>query len=207
MQFTKALPVIAILAVLFLVASSVKGRAPEKENQVALTPTADTYLGVRNHDDRPEADIQVTCPHGDHWSLSLYDGGLPYQDRTQADANAAKDRKDWTYKYTVHRYTIDYGTDLGSWLGFRSSRATATQASDTGLDCGLRLSPVRLVWGVLAPDILWSPNQVGIGASVYAPAQTVAPFWQHVGLGLGYMADYHGGGGSWMPYASLSTRF
>lgn len=175
------------------------GRAPDKGSQVALKPTDDTYLGVRSHDDRPEGTIQVSTPAGDTWSLSLYAGGVPYQERGQESSKSG-----WSYKYTVHRYPIDFDHDFGAWAGFRVGK---TDTSDTnGLDMGIRYSPVRFVYGVVSPDLLVSPRQIGVGASAYLPAQTVNHHFQHFGVGVGYMADYHGGSG-WMPYLSLSTRF
>ena len=93
--------------------------------------------------------------------------------------------------------------DIGAYAG---SRVYNDSGDENGLDVGVRYSPVRFAYGIIAPDLLFSPRQAGIGVSFYAPTQTVAPFYQHLGIGLGYFADYHGGSG-WTPYLSLSTRF
>jgi hypothetical protein len=180
-----------------LVYTGSKGRAPDKGSQTALKPTDETYLGVRSHDDRPEGTIEITGPSGDPWSMSLYAGGVPYQERGQISGKPG-----WTYKYTIHRYPIDYDADLGAWAG---ARVGGTDG-ESGLDIGLRFSPVRFLYGSLAPDLLVSPKQAGLGVSLYPPAQTVGYKWQHFGLGLGYVADYDGGHG-WIPYLALSTRF
>ena len=190
-----ALVVVGIFGALVYVGSN--GRAPEKKNQTALKPTEDTYLGIRSHDDHPEGTIEVTAPSGDTWGLSLYAGGVPFQDKGQAVG-----KNDWTYKYTVHRYPVDYDTDIGAWAGARLQ----PKNDESGLDIGFRYSPVRFAYGILAPDILVSPRQAGLGVSAYPPAQSVSHNWQHVGVGLGYVADYDGGHG-WIPYLSLSTRF
>lgn len=208
MEFLKGLPVIGIILALVLIAYSSKSAGPEKKDQVPLKVTANTYSGIEYDDDKSEADVELTSPHGDKWALSVYDGSMLYEGKLQAAANqAAADRGEgkWTYKYIVHRRPIDFNIDLGAWAGFRSS-GVAGRSGEAGFDIGLRLSPVRLGWGMLAPDFLLSPHQAGIGASLYAPTRTVSPFWQHIGIGLGYCVDFDGGSG-WVPYAAISTRF
>jgi hypothetical protein len=187
--------VVGVFAALIYVGSH--GRAPDKGTQVALKPTDDTYLGMRSHDDRPEGTVEVVAPSGDSWALSLYSGGVPYQERGQIAG-----KPDWSYKYTVHRYPVDLDHDFGAWGGFR----VVPTESESGFDVGLRYSPARFVYGTLSPDLLVSPRQAGVGVSVYPPAQSVGYQLQHFGLGLAYMADYRGGDG-WVPYFALSTRF
>lgn len=189
-----AVVVVGIFASLVYVGAH--GRAPDKKNQTALKPTDNTYIGIRNYDDHPEGTVEITAPSGDSWGLSLYAGGLPYQAKGQDGTSK------WTYKYTVHRYPVDYDTDLGAWAGARLQ----PKEHESGFDIGLRYSPVRLCYGILAPDVLASPRQAGLGVSAYPPAQSVGHNWQHVGVGLGYVVDYSGGHG-WIPYFSLSTRF
>lgn len=192
----------AFVGVLFWVGGS---RAPDKGTQTALKPTDNTYLGIRNHDDKPESTLELTSPAGEHWGLSLYAGGVPYQEREQAEANGKSDKPGWSYKWTVHRYPIDYDTDLGAWAGFRVS--DSGKGDHNGVfDVGLRYSPVRFAYGVIAPDLLLSPRQAGVGVSFYPPAQSVSYNLQHLGVGVAYMADFDGGTG-WCPYLSLSTRF
>lgn len=185
-----------VAAFAILVYAGGKGRTPEKADQVALKPTNETFLGIRDHDDMPQSTIEIEDPHGESFVLSLYADGVPYQPKGQPGNG-------WKYKYTVHRVPIDYDLDLGGWAGLR----VGPNAQDThGLDMGIRYSPVRFAYGVISPDLLVSPRQIGLGVSAYPPSQTVNYRWQHLGLGLAYMADYRGGSG-WMPYASLSTRF
>lgn len=208
----------------------VKPRLPEKNEQTALPPTSATYIGSRYHDDKPEADLTVWSPHGERWDCSIYADGLLYEPKTQGtlaggprreggpegsgggqddgDAAASVDEGDggdrhWRYELKVHRYTDDWATDVGAWGGFRVD----PEAGAGGLDIGVRYSPVRFLDGVLAPDVLVSPNQAGIGASVYMPTHTITGTWRHLGLGLGYTASFDGGGAGWVPYVALSTRF
>ncbi len=173
------------------------GRAPDKGTQVALKVTKNNPVSLRNGDDKPDGVLEVHSPTGSTWAVSVYDGSLLYQERAQQDA-----KDGWTYNYTVNRYFIDYKTDLGAWAGLRASNDTG---GETGIDFGLRYSPVRYVEGIISPDLLVSTHQAGLGISFYAPAQTVPPFLQQIGIGVGYCADYHGGS-SWGPYISLSSH-
>lgn len=196
MDLLKGLPVILIAGILIYVAISAGQQPPDKGTQTALKPTETTLSGVRSHDNKPEADLQIThVPSGDRWGLSLYAGGLPYQEREQAGDDK------WTYTYTRHRYISDLDIDLGAWAGFRGNRDPSTPA----LDIGIRYSPVRLAWGYISPDLLISPNAGGIGASLYI---TDAPgIWRNLGVGVAWMADFHDSSSGFMPYVSLSTRF
>jgi hypothetical protein len=201
MSYRPATPILVIAAFAALVYfTAARRRAPDKGTQVPLEVTSHTWSGTRTHDDKPESSLEVVAPSGDKFTLSLYDGGLLYQERAQADANQGKEG--WAYKWIVHRYAVDYDTDAGAWAGFRVKGSGET----SGLDVGLRYSPVRFLYGVVAPDILVSPEQAGVGVSVYPFSQSVPSFFQHTGAGLGYLADYDGGSG-WVPYLSLSTRF
>ena len=200
-----SIPVIVLAIFASLIYFGHGSRSPDKGTQVALVPTATTWDGVRSNDDKPEGTLAFKSPSGDAFALSLYAGGVPYQEREQFDANSDASKPHWSYTWTVHRYPIDYGLDLGAWAGFRLERGESEDRS-TAFDIGLRLSPVRFGYGIVSPDLLVSPNQAGVGVSIYPLAQSVRQDWQRLGVGIGYVADYHGGSG-WCPYLSLSTRF
>ena len=230
MDTLKIIPFLALVVILIYVFSTIKGKIPDKKDQVPVPITQTTYTGVRSNDDKPQAELELVSPHGDHRAFSIYADGVLWQDldqsipRTREDAgihlgtpfsepestppiDSDKDGGKWQVSYIIHRYPIDYTTDLGCWIGFRNGVHNGSNGSTSPwLDCGLRLSPCRIGWGTIAPDLLASPNQAGVGISFYLPPQTVSSFWQHIGVGLAYCADYHGGSG-WMPYCSLSTRF
>lgn len=192
---TPLLVITAFAAILYFTAA--RNRAPDKGTQVPLKSSS-TWDGTRTHDDRPDSTLEVIAPTGDRFNLSIYDNGL-YQEREQAESN--KD-DGWKYKWVKHRYLTDYDIDVGSWVGFKVEGNGET----SGIDVGVRYSPVRFAYGVIAPDILISPEQAGVGVSIYPVTQTVSPFFQHTGLGISYLADYDGGSG-WVPYLSISTRF
>lgn len=204
---------VAVFGGFLLLAGMAKGRMPYKENEVPLEPTSSTYVGSRYYDNRPDASLSVWSPAGDRWDCSLYPDGLLYEPKGQGTApgkpgeaqgaGEAQGVKPWRYELVVHRYPFDWTTDLGAWAGFH----TDTESQSGELDIGLRYSPIRLAYGVIAPDILVSPNQAGIGGSLYMPAQSTHGVWNSLGVGLGYAVEFDGGGDGWLPYLSLSTRF
>lgn len=209
MSYKPIIPILVLSTFGILLYLGGKNNTPNKGTQVPLVPTENTWVGTRHHDDKPESDLKITSPNGDSWGLSLYAGGVPYQERSQADANKSgnEEKPGWSYKWTVHRYPVDYDTDLGAWAGFRvASGSGDNPEGETGLDIGLRYSPVRFAYGIIAPDLLISPRQAGIGVSAYPPTKTVRYPFNKLGVGLGYLADYDGGSG-WTPYLSLSSRF
>lgn len=199
---------VALFGGFLFLASLAKGKMPHKEDETALEPTSSTYLGSRYYDNRPEASLSVWSPSGDRWDCTIYPDGLLYEPKDQGTATGepsgeAEGSKPWRYELKVHRYPFDWSTDLGAWGGFY----TDPDEKSGKLDIGLRYSPVRLAYGVVAPDILVSPNQAGFGGSLYLPAQTGHGVWKHLGVGLGYTVEFDSGGGGWLPYVSLSTRF
>jgi hypothetical protein len=201
------LPIIVLVVFGALIYLGSNNVSSNKGTQEKLKPTDETWTGTRVHDNKPESDLDIISPNGEHFKLSLYAGGVPYQERSQAESNKQDNERRWKYSWEIHRYPIDFETDLGAWAGFRVSTETIDRSkSETGFDIGLRYSPTRLMYGVISPDLLISPRQAGIGVSVYLPAQTVSYPFNKLGIGIGYLADYNGGSG-WTPYASFSTRF
>lgn len=199
-------PIIPIGLVILVVSFfyfSVGKRAPDIGDRATTPIDETTWTGIRAKGDKPDATITVQTSDGLTWTFYRYPGGLQYEDKPQL----ARQSREQVVQYTIHRYPIDWHTDLGLWVGFRVRETTTDNPKgDVGLDAGLRISPVRLAWGTIAPDVLISPRQIGVGCSVYPLAQSVPPFYQKFGVGLAYLADYRGGSG-WSPYLSLSTTF
>jgi hypothetical protein len=78
-------------------------------------------------------------------------------------------------------YMIDPGLDLGCFGGIAYTK------SDDPFQVGIRVSPVRLLYGTLAPDVLLTKSYIGLGASVYGPKRYLPYGWmRHIGLGAYY---------------------
>ncbi len=98
-------------------------------------------------------------------------------------------------------YLLDPSFDLGTWAGY------CTQEFDgERTDIGLRYSPIRLLYGTVAPDIIAGEESVGFGFSVFPPARLVGNRWRHLGIGAWYAAPYDGGDPGLVFGLSFSTH-
>lgn len=198
MEALKALPIILVLGIFVMAVYHGKKPLPNKGDQVALPVTERTFYGMEVNDDTSKADIKVThLPSGNTWGISLYDDGV-FQDPKQSTNSSFK------YEYTVHYKPLEIGVDLGWWGGIQAS--SGEEESKRAVDMGIRFSPARLIYGVLAPDLLIGTQNAGIGCSAYLPTGVGKGIWKKIGIGGAWMGGYHGGGG-WMPYASITTTF
>lgn len=85
-------------------------------------------------------------------------------------------------EWTSYRYLLDLSPDVGTWAGvYRGSRVSRLQY-------GLRLSPGRLLYRVVSPDLVVGEESAGLGFSLYTPA--LGPFWSHTGIGAWYVYPY-----------------
>lgn len=105
------------------------------------------------------------------------------------------------------RYTVEQRAQLALWDqrfeigGFAGGR-------EDGFTAGVRISPVRLLYGCVAPDFVVANRWAGAGISLYAPETLVAPRWTRVGVGAWYGYPYVGTRDSagWTIGVSISTR-
>jgi len=152
---------------------------------------------AQTSDGKDKADVYTeftSRKSGERLGIGLYDGGRVMRIRDE-------DAPLW--EYTSNRYTALWDAsywDVGAWVGARP-------AADPPADIGIRLSPVRTLYGVLSPDLLIGSRSSGVGASAYVPPGWIPRSWDRFGLGVGYLVDYGGDGSGWSPYLSLSTRF
>lgn len=85
-------------------------------------------------------------------------------------------------------FLLDSGFDFGAWAGYSSNKF-----DDERIDVGLRISPVRLLYGTIAPDLVAGTECVGLGVSLFPPPRLVGQHWRHLGIGAWYCAPYDGG--------------
>lgn len=134
-------------------------------------------------------------------SFVLY-GGRLYED--------SKDTSDLRATFTPDYYFVDIdpdgGLDLGTWAAYRKGSTEDT----SGFQTGIRYSPVRLGWGIVAPDLVVSADVVGGGFSFYPPPQFVGGWWRHIGLGAWYTVPFGDDTGldssEWSYGLSFTTR-
>lgn len=126
---------------------------------------------------------------------------LQYQGRYYAPVGTAQN-----YKYTRDIYFVEPQLDVGAVGAYRSA---ARGSSAQTVSAALRVSPVRLLYGTVAPDAVISRDWVGGGFSLYPPESLVGPDWKHLGLGAYYTVPIRGpdyGGPGWAIGVSLSIR-
>lgn len=83
---------------------------------------------------------------------------------------------------------------LGKWEFDYGAILAGSGVDDTSaIQAGIRYSPCRLGFGVIAPDIIATNDLVGAGISLFPPERSVGAKWSHFGLGLWYGVPWDGG--------------
>jgi hypothetical protein len=187
---------IAIAALIIFLACSAWFSLAEPSSVNGLTPVEQTKPHIHWWRGKGDGDgkLSIKPPKGvpgPSGSLVMLNGQA-YED---PDSPAQLETK-----YTPDIYVGDPGLDLGTWAGL-----------DKGgheLEIGVRYSPARFLFGMVAPDLVLSQDVVGAGVSVFPPPQYVGSFWRHIGIGawdtVPYRNDARGG---WRYGLSFSTRF
>lgn len=108
----------------------------------------------------------------------------------------------YTTSFTPDYYLIERTFDLGCFAAYRPRG----RGHDQSFEVGLRYSPVRLLYGTVAPDALITEDAAGLGLSIYPPAAYVGPRWHHVGIELGWVASFAGSSpDGWVAGISFTT--
>ncbi|MFA6132551.1 MAG: hypothetical protein WC869_00890 [Phycisphaerae bacterium] len=97
--------------------------------------------------------------------------------------------------------------DIGTFAGFRPASRGYDRLDP--FTAGLRFSPIRLGYDVVAPDLVITNDWAGAGASFFLPERIVGPDWKHLGLGLWYGYPFRGQAdapGGWTAGLSFSLR-
>lgn len=101
-----------------------------------------------------------------------------------------------------HQYLYDPGLDLGTFAGY----ATSHSADLPGFQVGVRVSPARLAWGAVSPDVVITSSGFGAGLSAYPPGAYFGRWWDHIGVGAWYIEPFDGGSPSLVVGLAFSTR-
>lgn len=108
---------------------------------------------------------------------------------------------------TSDLYLLKTQYDFGTFAGYRG--ASRGQEGLEPFSVGVRFSPIRIGYDVIAPDLVVSNQWAGAGASFYLPEHIVGPDWHHLGAGLWYGYPFAGGSnapGGWCAGLSFSIR-
>lgn len=104
-------------------------------------------------------------------------------------------------------YLVKTHWDVGTFAGYRNASRGVEDLDP--LTAGLRFSPVRLGYDVIAPDLVLSSQWAGAGFSFYLPGHLAGPHWKHLGVGFWYGYPFHGSSdspGGWTAGLSYSIR-
>jgi hypothetical protein len=171
--------------------------APSEDGMTVVKQKARLQWDSQTSGGMDKADVYTeftSNKSGERLGVGLFDGGRELRIRDEDVGN-------WTYESARYTFLWDTSTlDIGAWVAARPD-------ADPPADIGIRLSPVRTLYGLLSPDLLVGSRSAGVGASIYVPPGWIPRSWDRFGLGLGYLVDYGGDGSGWAPYVSLSTRF
>ena len=145
----------------------------------------------------------VPVPTKNYWHLyradNQVDGTVEVHDRTGATVRryyldgerlyADKDNPSDGISLTYYRNRdfIDTRFDLGTWAGYR----TSGDGTESRFQPGIRYSPVRLGFDLVALDAVASRDVAGVGVSLYPP-DNFGRFWHHWGVGAWYCAPFNG---------------
>lgn len=185
---SEAIGAIAVVAVLGGILYCVKHPIPSIGDKVVIPPTNVPALIRKDHG--IDGTVAVThVPSGDSIKADTYLGNLYW---TPEDRDAGT----WRVKMLRYRYLIDPGLDVGAYGGYCD-----------GFETGIRLSPVRLLYGTTALDGLIGSKGAGAGVSVYPMPEYFGPLWRHLGVGYGREYAYDGDSSNNLFYMALSTRF
>jgi hypothetical protein len=170
--------------------------APTAENTKIVPLKTTLQWDNQNAKGERKADYDATFTSkktGEHLGISLYDNGRELR-------ISDEDAPYWTFSGHRYAYGWDKHWDVGAFIAARPD-------CPPGYDLGIRVSPARVLYGVLAPDLLVGSRSAGVGVSVYAPADLIPRDYGRFGLGLGYLADYSGDRAGVAGYLSVSTHF
>ena len=108
---------------------------------------------------------------------------------------------------TIRRDLFDPATNFpfSDWGTFAAFNPEGHKYDDS-LVVGLRASPFRFPYDVVAYDFLVSPSDVGLGLSFYAPPDLMGDRFAHWGLGYGRLWSFRYGGQANVFYLAFSTK-
>jgi hypothetical protein len=220
MEAIKALPFLGIVAAVVYFAITTDQHPPVKKNSDPVKESGTVSHVLRQADDSPSATLHVRHPDtGTTADIDIYPSGWAYVRRVDGSATSSGTAtgasvaggSSTSPRWVAPRFDVeiqrhDYLADLRWDIGLFSCMRLSKQDRESVIDVGLRVSPARLLYGVVAPDLLISPYQAGVGASLYLPDNIRAGIFSRIGAGCAWMSDYRGKTG-FNPYISISARF
>lgn len=197
--------VIALAALVLTVAFAVSHPQRSIGNDVSVKLANDFHLVGTQDGARTTVEITPSpAAVGRTLRYDIRDNSV-FETRDQAAAGYAK----VTQRRQRVLFDLDWPLlDVGPFAGFDSHarKGVNGREADDRLQLGLAVSPVTLLYGTTAPELLLSRYDAGLGVSFYAPADLVGSGFSHIGIGYARMFDYRGGDSSNLFYARWTAR-
>ncbi len=186
---------LGVIVILLLTAASHWRGTPDKGNYTAATNALPRFHLYKSPADADQS-IDLVDTAGHRAGRLVLDDGRVYEPKDQSVRAVV----------TSDLYLVDTTRwDVGAFGGYRDSANPDT----ADFAVGLRLSPARLLYGTVAPDLVLAKDWAGAGVSAYLPEELVGRLASHIGIGAWYGVPFHGGdssGAAWCYGLSFSTH-
>lgn len=187
---------LALLAGLLLVIFGHTHPVPKKGDFNVGKTTLPVLHGWKGKDDG-DATIEVRNREGQLLGTLLRDGHRLYDPK---DGSLTTTTTPHLPFFDATRY------DLGTFAAYAPG---ARGTGDDSFVTGIRVSPFRLAFSCVAPDVVVTKDRAGLGFSLYAPEALVGEDAVHIGLGAWYTAPFGGrdaAGPGWCAGLTFSIR-
>jgi hypothetical protein len=204
--------IIGIFVYLFYTNNKTPTLSPNSDNYIIQPKKETVLLRTDSKKDSPENDNRVTFTHiksGDKLDLLMYHDYLLLPNGettlpTKINEETKKAEPIWKVEHTKKDVIFETNLDIGVFCGYIPGGISSYK--DSNVQVGIRLSPVR-IYNTLAVDFLTNDRIGGIGLSYYPSVIKYGEFWNHLGVGVGKVMDYHKGDIGNMVYLGFSTKF
>lgn len=201
-EWTDRLLIVAALGVLALTIWFASATPARSTNGETTVPTSTAFHAL-SRSGEAEGSLRVHAgrelPPGTTLFFDVRRGRL-WEPKGQPEARAAAGIEATFQRnrdlLDIHESLFD---DWGTYAGGVVSRGGG------GLHVGLRLSPARMLYGVLAPDVMAGEHEVGAGVVVFPPPDLLGSWLSHWGVGLGHLWSTSDGSSSTAVYLAFST--
>jgi hypothetical protein len=182
MQFDSVITIGVVILIGWVIFSTpiTMGDAPDGTKKVKTSSNFDIKMDNGDADETIKIYDDET---GENLGYLFVKNGRVFEpDGTDIEENRFKTER------VVNKYLVEFEVDLGVWSGVYIGKDSGIDRIQTGARC----SPAKLLYGAVSPDIVFSQETAGIGASFYVPSESIPSFWNKIGAGAWYCVPYDG---------------
>ncbi len=179
------------------------GDSPDITGTVAVPTKVELHL-VKRSTDADATTVITRLSDGEQLHLYRKHFGGIRADPKDIDKMDANGKRVWAVTDTSHYGLLDPGFDLGTFAGYTHWHQRHRLSE---FQVGIRVSPLRLLYGTLAIDGLITGQGAGFGFSAYLPPSLVGEDFAHLGVGVGRLYAFQHGQVGNTAYLSFSALF